>query len=450
MFGIFNKKEEIKQIDNKALENMFAFLGQDLPIVNSDGYDYINNILAKVGVVYECTDLIYKKVIKSPLTFWKIKDKKAYKLYQDRERKDTPQALALKAKAMEEVEIKALSDLLDKPNPQQSYSNFIGILVLSYLLTGNSYTWKQLSKATGRPIELWAFPELFIESGGTYNPIKSYYQFYQTESQKQYESSSIWHSKTPNPSFDIMGSQLYGISPLRAYLEQLRAIEEGNKQASKQLKSGGVLSVIFPRDKDDEWQSDQRKAFIDKARKNLNSMEDYSRISASSIALDSKQIGLPSVELDLLNINSANEEAIYRAYHVPLQYHNQKASTSNNQSTAVKQLVYDAVAPMCDVISEMLTNFVGVHFDNTVIILDYTQLDEMSVNMKEIADYVVPLVQSGVLSRDDARTMFRFDDTGLDYMQEYWIGNQPMSKLFSAELQPTSNNNGSNNNNSGK
>ena len=418
---VFWRKNKSKDIEKELANlNLFQFLGNDLPVINVDGYDYINRIWRNVGAVYECTDLIYKKVLNSPLTFYRVKNSNEYRKYLALKDKDSFNARIAKAKSLEEVSIPVLEERLLKPNEHQNYTNFIGVLALSYLVTGNAYIYKDTSKSTGRPIDLYALNELFIESGGMHNPVKAYYQFYQTDNERMYPADSIYHMKTPNISFDIGASQLYGVSPLRAYLEPLRTIEESYKQSSKQMKSGGVLSVIFPRDKEDQFERSQREAFIRGIRKALISNDDFSRLTTSSVALGSEQIGLSAGDLDLLSIRSASEESIYRCYHVPLSRYNQRASTQNNQAESNKQLVYDAVAPLCEVISEALTNHIGVHYDNTIIELDWSKLPEMAVNMREMQDYIGRQVDLGIISRDEARAMFGYGETGISEMKGFY------------------------------
>lgn len=433
-----NKQKEVdKAIENLANLNLYQYIGNDLPLINSDGFDYINSIWKKIGVVYECTDLIQKKVAKTPILFYKVKNKSKAQQYKSLKDKTTKQAILLKAQSYEEIEpSSALFDLINNPNPQQNLSNFIGIFVLSYLITGNSYTWKNMSKSTNRPLEMWAFNQLTINSGGTYNPVKSYTQFCNTDLEKEYPADQIYHAKTPNLSFDQTGSQLYGVSPLRAFLNQLRTIEESHNQAGKQMKNGSVLALLSPTGKEDQLTHEQRSGFMDALKKGLRSNQDFSRFMISSIPMTTTQIGLPSADLDLLNIREADEQAIYRLFGVPLQFYSQESSSYNNSQTAVKKLVLDAVAPMCDILSDMLTNFIGVHFNDTVIQLDYTQLEDMNQSMEELVKGMIPLVEKGVISRDEMRFALRYGETGIDFMKDFWFNDKPLSKIYDGTLQP--------------
>lgn len=450
MFGLFSKQKQADKQFNLALENLFQYWGQDLPILNSDAHDYINRIWKNIPIVYECTNIIYKKVVKTPLVFYRVKNERASKAYKNMQRKDTPEALVLKAQAYEEVDVPTLSKLLEQPNGQQDWNNFVGIWVLSYLLTGNSYVWKDVSRTTKKPLEIWAFPSLQINSGGVYNPVKNYSQFHNTDNERNYPADQVYHTKTPNPNFTIMGDQLYGVSPLRAYLEPLRTIEEANTQASKQMRNGGVLALISPARAEDQLSRDQREAFMDKFKKALRGQQSFNRFMTSNIAMDVQQVGLPSSDLDLLAIKSADEESIYRLFGIPLARYSQKASTQNNQEQSNKQLIWDAIEPITDLIGNMLTKFIGVHYDNTVIELDITQLPEMSVNMKEVSEYALPLVKHGVISREEARFIFKYGETGLDFMNDFWYDDKPLRKIYDGTIQPNNNNNnnGANNDNS--
>lgn len=448
MFGFNNKakkQEQLKRdIEMLANVNLFSFLGADLPIINDDANQYINRIWRSVGVVYTATSLIYEKVLQCPVVFYKVKDKKANRKLKAFKGSDvnTDAYRILKARALEEVEpIQALQDLLKQPNPQQRWSDFLGVFCLSYLLTGNSYVYKQLSKTTKRPIELWAMPELHIESGGTYNPVKSYYQFWQTENEKQYPADTIYHARTPNPNFTTTGSQLYGVSPLRAFLEPLRSIEESYKQASKQLKSGGVLAMLSPARAEDAFNAEQRTAFMNKFKEALLSQSPNSRYLTSSIAMDVQQVGLPSGDLDLLNIRSADEQAVYKAYKIPLQFYNQDSSSYNNQSIANIQFITNAVSPIAKVVSDMLTDFVGIHFDDTIIELDVNSLPEMSANIKEQMEWIVKGVDNGILKPNEGRYQIGYGEVDEDYMNSFWYKGRPLGKLFDADVNNINNNN---------
>lgn len=440
------RKNEEKDLNNLAQLNLFQYLGADLPIISDDANQYINRWWRNISAVYTATTLISEKVHQCPLVFYKVKDKNAYKKLQRIKATDNNREYynVLKAQALEEADAPgALEDLLAQPNPQQRWSDFLGVFCLSYLLTGNAYVYKDISKTTGRPISMYSFPELTIMSGGVYEAVKSYYQFYQTENEKMYPSETIYHAKTPNPMFDTTGSQLYGVSPLRSALEQLRTIEESHKQSSKQIRNGGVLGLFSPSAKEDAMSKDQRLGFMSQFKERLRGNETFNRFMVSSIGMDYNQIGLPPADLELLDIESASEKTIYRIYKIPLARYSQEAASYNNQSESNKQLCYDAVFPLAKVASDMLTNHIGSHF-GLVIHLDGMQLPEMSINMKEQLEWLERAVNNKILTPDEARYQLGYSEFKREWTGDLYHNDKPLSKIWSGEVQTTGNNNENN------
>lgn len=445
MWNPFKRKnaEIEKDVANLANLNLFQYIGDNLPIINDDANEYINRWWRNISAVYTVTTLISEKVYQCPIVFYEVKDKRAYKKFQ--RTKATPNNIEhyniLKAQALTEVDApQALEDLINQPNPQQRWSDFLGVFCLSYLLTGNAYVYKDVAKTTGRPISMYSLNDLKIMSGGVYEAVKAYYQFWETANERMYPAETIYHAKTANPSFDVMGSQLYGVSPLRAALEQLRTIEESHKQTSKQMRNGGVLGLFSPSGKEDQLTSEQRKAFLDKFKGGLRDNRSFNKFMISNLSLDYNQIGLPPADLDLLNIESASMEAIYRIYKVPLARLNQDAATYNNQSESNKQLCYDAIFPLAKVASDMLTNHIGKHFD-VVIQLDGMQLPEMSVNMKEQLEWLKEAVNNKILTPDEARYQLGYSEFKREWTGELYHNDKPLSKIWDGTAQQSNNNN---------
>lgn len=405
-----------------ALTQLTSSLNTSIPTINPDTADYYQTFKT-IGAVYEVTDLITKKVLKSPIITYKVKNPKKLRQAKELFKTDPVQAHILKMTAIEEVDVPELQKLLTNGmcNPYQTGSQFMWSLVLSYLIKGNTYGYA--NRAGKKAKELYCFPNMTINADQSdfLDPIRGYTLL--TNERQQFAPDEIQHIKTGTPApIDNRMEYLYGVSALRAYLEPLRSIAEGKKQGSKQAKSGGAFGFVAPANKEDQLTKDQKQALHDKMVEARKSNDELSRIFPSSIALSWQQVGLSIGDLQLLELVSASEEDVYRAYHVPLQYHNQKASTSNNQQTAVVQMIYDAVAPVCDVISEALTVWLGEGFGGVTIELDYTQLAEMAVNMKQVADYLKSL-PVGVLTYNEMRVVLKYGEKDEDYMNAHYVTN---------------------------
>lgn len=416
-----DKKVNAQFVQAFAQQMTAAVRGLDfgLPTINADGYDYINNSFKTIGAVYETTDLISKKVINTPFVFYNTKDAKKLKQAKSIEKEQPIAAYLMKLQAVEEVDNQYLSELLANPNPYQNTSQFLWTIALSYLLTGNAYIYTL--KGAKKTKQMWCIPNMDIiaDENNLLDPILGYRMIFGTDF-KPFEKNEIQHLKTGTPAnIDNTFQYLYGVSPLRAYLEPMRTIKEAKTQASKQAKNGGVFGILSPKDKEDQLGKDQKLQLQEKMKEARQSNDELSRVFPSAIALAWQSIGLPIADLQLLELVGANEEDIYRGYHVPLSFHNQKASTDNNVGTEVRKLIWDAVAPVCDAISEFLT-VIGKEYGVDTVKLDYTQLPEMAINMKEVAEYLKSIPE-GTLTPNEMRAALRYGEKSEAYLNEHYI-----------------------------
>lgn len=429
IFGLsISKSSNVEKRLNEQFVSAFAsqlasaVRGLDfaLPTINADGYDYINNSFKTIGAVYETTDLISKKVINTPIVFYNVRDAKKLKQAKQIEKEQPIAAYLMKLQAIEEVDNKYLSELIANPNPYQNTSQFLWTIALSYLLTGNAYIYTL--KGERKTKQMWCIPNMDIlaDENNLLDPILGYRMIFENSPFRRFEKDEIKHLKTGNPAnIDRTFQYLYGVSPLRAYLEAMRTIQEAKTQASKQAKNGGVFGILSPKDKEDELGKEQKQQLQEKMKEARQSNDELSRVFPSAIALAWQSIGLPIADLQLLELVSTNEEDIYRAFHVPLSFHNQKASTDNNVGTEVRKLIWDAVAPVCDVISELLTA-IGKEYGVDSVKLDYTQLPEMAINMKEVAEYLKSIPE-GTLTPNEMRAALRYGEKSEAYLNEHYI-----------------------------
>lgn len=391
--------------------------GMNLESLNADTYNY-DNAFKTVGAVYEVIDLISNKVANSPIVMYRIKDKKKLDKAKRLFKTDPVAATILKAQAIEEVDDYAVSKLIDNPNPYMNRTQFIKTLAEHYLLRGNSYIYA--NKTGKKPQQLYPFPDMRIVTNQNYlDPIKGYTMFFGAQ-EIGFDITEIEHLKTSNPcAVDETYQYLYGISPLAAYLEPIRTIQEAQKQSSKMMRDGGAMQLISPKDKEDQLGNEQRRGLKEAILSAQRFKGDLARIVPSSVAVEVNQIGLSSADLELIEQKKVSQADVYRAFHVPLQYLSADSSTYNNVSTAVKQLIYDAVDPIADAIGYALTNQVGKVYGDIFITLDTTQLPEMAINMKEVADYVTPLYELGIINQDEARAPLKYGELGTPESQAY-------------------------------
>lgn len=438
LFGGVNDGRQPDAV-NRAI---YSFLNNELPIISEDGFDYVNNGFMSVGAVYECVDLISKKIAKMPTIIYKVvnanKLKQSKLLIQSDNPSDRAKALVLKASALQEIEQPNIRKLLDKPNDKQGWSDFIGILTHLYAIDGNAFAYGNGADNRSKKFtEMFALPftskEMNIISGGVLEPIKGYNVVWSTAGGGKMNfpnPDQILHLKTINPRYSIGGGQMYGISPLKAYTYQLVRDRLGNQQANKILKNGGLMGMLTPKNKEDALTQEQKQDMKERLQSAHSSSESISRIVPGSISMDWLQFGLPSTELQILDLMKTTREDIYRAYHIPLTYASTDGATYNTASTNGKQLMYNAIVPISDYIGEKLTQWIcSAYTDATYIIeLDYLSTPEMSLDMKDVVEWVMKV---DFFTQNEKREIIRWGRMEYDLMDKVYMSKQkaPIEKL---------------------
>lgn len=388
-----------KATENLYNENMFRWVSNGQPIMDENDFDYIRGGFMTVGAVFECVDLIYKKIAASKPIVYEVKDKAKYNKWKSLIKDPNPNsqflAKSIKEQAIEEVNIWRIDELLSKPNPNQTWNEFIRFVAGMYLLKGNAFIYGNGADVEERLWnEIFPLPHMHILSGGMLEPVKAYFLNYSTDTEKYFPVNQIEHVKTFNPDYSVSGSQLYGMPPLRAYNYSLQRSKLGQDQANKQFKNGGTFGLLSPKNKEDQFSSPQKGALKDALIDAHSSDEYLKRILPSNVAMEFLKLGLSIADLDLFKGLELTDEDIYRCFHVPLTYRSMEGSTFNNKSSDGKNLIYNAVAPVCDNISDSLTRFIcepyakGKNGRKLVIHLAYEDLPEMQADMGELVTWL--------------------------------------------------------------
>lgn len=374
-------------------QNIYRWINDGMPVMKEDKTTYIN-AYKTVGAVYECCDIISKKVVACPRIVYRVKDQVEYKKYLNYSKSITTlgKALIAKAKALEEVSMPQIEKLLNNPNKMQNGDDFFENLAGFFLLTGNSYAYGNSSSPKDKKwSEIFGLPtDMTIVSGGPMNPVKEYKVNCWVSD--PFPADQVKHFKTFNPEYSTTGQQLYGMAPMTAYLYALDIIQNADKQSDKQIKNGGIFGLISPENKEDQLSDDQNKDLKEQLQEGRRSDDELARIIPSSIPLKWTQIGLPSSDLQVIEASGAKADDVYRGYHVPLQFRNQDSATYNNLPVANRKFVFDAVAPICRKLEIGLTEFICTPYNTAketyVIHLDYMALPELNDDMKAIIEWL--------------------------------------------------------------
>lgn len=402
-------------------DSIFRWLNNGMPVMKEDRETYVD-AYNTVGAVYECVDIITKKVVACPRIVYRIKDQKEYKkfLNYSKSRATFGKAMVAKAKGLEEVSHTEIEKLLNNPNKRQNGDEFFETIAGLFLLTGNSYVYGNSSAPKQKKwSEIFALPtDMEIITGGPLDPVKAYRVNCWDTDINQFPADQIKHFKTFNPNYSTTGQQLYGQAPLKPYLYALDVLKNSDVQADKQIKNGGIFGLITPENKEDQLTDEQKGDLKEQLQSGRKSNDELSRIIPSSIALKWQQIGLASGDLELIEISGAKGDDVYKCYHIPLQFKNQDSATYNNLPVANRKFIFDAVAPICRKLDVGLTEFICAPYNNAtetyVIHLDYMSLEELNDDMVAAATW---LQNSPMLTMNEKREIIgfgRLEEDGMD------------------------------------
>jgi len=409
LFGLATKAEVRKLVANETAklglynEKMFSWLNNGQPILWEDNQEnYVINGYQGNGDVYSCIDLILTKLAYCPLLVYSVKADKIQSAQKYKSLAQTDYAKArlfnIQEKALTEKYIPGINDLLNKPNKYQTTSEWLKQLAGFYLLCGNSYNYYNGLPNSKKYTEMYVLPANLINiiSGGNFEPVKGY-NIYNSinwrQNQPDFEASQVSHFKTFNPNFTTYGAQLYGQSPLRAYIGTLVRNKDSRIEQNKQVKNGGLFGILTPDTTNGAPTiSDPKvKADLKKQLETAKNSEDIvSRLFVSGAPAKWIPMGLPSTDLQLLESIGLDRIDICNAYHIhPSLMGNTAAATDNNMEWAAKQLVYNCVMTLGNTLTDKLTRDICPAYETAgeklMIMFDYSVLPEMQDDMNKIA-----------------------------------------------------------------
>ena len=380
MFGLGAKPE------TKQNSNMMGYFG-----VGADaGKDYKYQDLAKEGylknaIVYRCVNEISKGASSVPFII-KIGD--------------------------QILEEHPLIELLNRPNPLQSYSEFFSSLYGYLLLSGNSYVLK-VGSELGAPKELHHLRPDRINIKGSGNPIPDRYDYMingrveqSFEVDQDTGFSELKHIKLWNPLDDY-----YGCSPLSAAATEVDQHNMAGKHNVNLLANGARPSgaVIFkPRDEAGfamNLTDSQRQQLLTDLNNRFSGAGNAGRPMLLEGDFDWKEMGLSPKDMDFLNLKHLSATEIAMCFGVPSQLVGvPDAQTYANVAEARLALYEETIIPYLYKIASDLNEWLVPMFgDRLNLEFDIDSIPALSERRKKIYENVTSAVREGIMTRNEAR-----------------------------------------------
>jgi HK97 family phage portal protein len=227
----------------------------------------------------------------------------------------------------------------------------------------------------GAPLELWVMPSQYMSIVADLNvfPIlPTGYQLY-LQFLQQFGVSEILHDKYFNPNWNIVGSQLYGLSPLQAAAKVLTRSNEGKQAAVSNYQNGGPKGILFMNDERyDPLQSVQEVKDIRKTLATGQGAKNVNQIETTGYKVDYVPLGLSPVDLDLLNAENMDLRALCNVYGVPSQLLNDPDNkTYSNTKEGEKALTVRCALPMLASIRDQFNRKFMKDWGNQKTVIDF-------------------------------------------------------------------------------
>lgn len=425
IFSQIRKNAQLTHEDyNKAI---FKYLGDSVVFNPENDYTYINDGYRKNSTVYSLINIITKAATTVPYHIYRKvneHDLKRYKSITSGTMNNFAihKASMLQKHALEEVEHTALHELLDRPNPAQSFNTFLTEVVAFGKLTGNRYIYgiaPDTGQDAGKYKELYVLPSQVVEikAGGLMKPVESYRITYNGD--HVIPAEAVLHIKDFSPYMDGTGSHLYGQSPLRAGLRTLTTNNEAVLTGVKYLQNQSARGVLMSDEGDlNEVQAQQLK---DKFRQNYQSSRNAGDIVITPKKLSWVNFGLNASDLSLIEQYNASIKDLCNIYNVPVQLlNNTESATYNNMAEAKKALYQNCVIPELVKIRDEINRWLVPKFGADLFFdFDFTAIAELQ---EETENIVNQISQSWWLTPNEKRQAMSYGvDEENPALNDYYI-----------------------------
>lgn len=315
------------------------------------------------------------------------------------------------------VESHEVIDLIAKPNPMQGKNEFIQELVGYFLIDGNAYIFNPLEESKPKSIQTLRPSDVKVIAGQTQPSA-----FELTEKSKRYPvdvftgKSAVLQIKDFNP----LGIW-YGMSRLTAAAHSIDIFNEAQRWNYALIKSGCKPSGILS---SKEFLTPEQFSEI---QESISASWAGSRSNGVKLtnALEFKQMSLSPTDMDFQNNQIMAARHIAQVFGVPPQLIGlPEASTFSNVENAKLDFYENTVIPIANHVWGAINRWIFDFYENTEGYKFEVNLDKVSaldIVRKERADRYRGLVDSGIITPNEAREKLGYGDTDNKAMGKFYI-----------------------------
>ena len=248
----------------------------------------------------------------------------------------------------EEVKEGDFYDFYFNPSPGKTYNDFKYEASVYQLATGNVMQYPIIPIGFKHAAERYNLaPQYFdIDSKQTKTgPIATLYRWQYGRTEYKFTPEEILHIKKFNPD---PGSEdpIYGLSPLQAGYNTLRASGEVLNADASLLKNKGVIGMLVNKNKERPMSPEEKQWAEEALAKRIGGSDRANRVGVTSGDFDFIQMSMSSQDLQILQSGVMKLRDLASLYNVSSRMFNDPSGTTyNNAKEDLKQFYLNGVLP---------------------------------------------------------------------------------------------------------
>lgn len=305
-----------------------------------------------------------------------------------------------------------LLDLLMRPNPMCSQSEFFQIVYSYLLLSGNSYILKT-GPEEREPQELYTLRPDRMRIVPSQRMIPSAFEYVVNG-----QVSASYNVDTSTGNSDVKQIKLfnplddyYGLSPLKAASADIDQHNLSNKHNVMLLMNGARPSgAVIYRPKDEAGNmtmltDSQREMLRNDLAKRFEGSANSGRTMVLEGDFDYKEMGLTPKDMDFTGMKNFSARDIALCFGVPSQLVGiPDANTYSNMQEARLALYEETIIPLLKHIESDLNEWlVPIYGDDLELKYDIDSIPAITERRRMIYDNVISAVDKGIITRNEAR-----------------------------------------------
>ena len=283
-----------------------------------------------------------------------------------------------------------LYKLFKNPNKDQTITEYMQSIYISYLLTGSAYQLKEKITGFSIPDALHLLPTRYVEpykNSTKFNaPIKGY-TFSWEGQDKNYSRDKVIQTIMYDPSY----KNYKGLSPLQSGRMALKTSNSVHASESYMIENNGASGVISSESDTYQLTPEERELLDENFKKRVGGSHNYNKIVTVGNKINYTEIGKTPKELDLSGLDINKLRKFCNIYGINSQIFNDPSNkTFNNLSEAKKSLYTDVLIPLVekfiDSFNNQMIKDINEDMNSTYLLtLDTSKIEVLQKDKKEEA-----------------------------------------------------------------